>query len=66
MYYTKIIHVFIFFSSLQGYVSSIVKISDSMVLCAAELPLENLCKVKDTFVVPGNITVESDLKATFI
>ena len=37
-----------------------------MVLCAAELPLENLCKVKDTFVVPGNITVESDLKATFI
>jgi hypothetical protein len=27
-----------------------------MVLCAAELPLESLCKVKDIFVVPGSLT----------
>jgi hypothetical protein len=27
-----------------------------MVLCAAELPLESLCKVKDTFIVPGSLT----------
>ena len=56
LYYAKITIIFSFFFSLQGYVSSIVKISDSMVLCAAELPLESLCKVKDTFIVPGSLT----------
>ena len=56
LYYAKITIIFFFFFSLQGYVSSIVKISDSMVLCAAELPLESLCKVKDTFIVPGSLT----------
>ncbi|CAG2223060.1 unnamed protein product [Mytilus edulis] len=38
--------------NLDGCVTSIVSLSDSIVLCAAELPLESLCKVKDTFVVP--------------
>lgn len=38
--------------NLEGSVSSIVSLSNNTVLCAAELPLETLCKVKDTFVIP--------------
>ncbi|XP_033739655.1 WD repeat and coiled-coil-containing protein-like isoform X2 [Pecten maximus] len=37
---------------LDGGVCSIVSLSDHAVVCAAELPLESLCKRQDTFIAP--------------
>ncbi|XP_021355341.1 WD repeat and coiled-coil-containing protein-like isoform X2 [Mizuhopecten yessoensis] len=37
---------------LDGGVCSIVSLSNDAVVCAAELPLESLCKMQDTFITP--------------
>ncbi|XP_060068358.1 WD repeat and coiled-coil-containing protein-like isoform X2 [Ylistrum balloti] len=46
---------------LDGGVCSIVSLPGPAVVCAVELPLESLCKVKDTFIAPDLNQNEPDL-----